>query len=224
VTPVEPPATSWVFPDAARLPDHDLVAFGADLAPGTLLAAYRNGIFPMPLTDEATIGWFSPVERAVLPLDGLRVTRSMRQSARRYDVTVDTDFVGVVTGCADPARDGGWIDDSIADAYLRLHDLGWAHSIEVRVRDGALAGGLYGVAIGGLFCGESMFHRQRDASKVALMALVDLLRDDQPDRLLDVQWRTPHLASLGVVEVGRAGYLERLARALAVPLPALWAD
>jgi leucyl/phenylalanyl-tRNA--protein transferase len=223
VTPVEPPPTPWVFPDVPRAAK-DLVASGADLAPGTLLAAYRKGVFPMPFAEDATIGWFSPVDRAVLPLAGLRVTRSMRQSARRYTVTIDTDFAAVVRGCADPAREGGWIDGPMSAAYLRLHRLGWAHSIEVRSADGELAGGLYGVAIGGLFCGESMFHRHRDASKVALMSLVDLLSDGQPDRLLDVQWQTPHLASLGVVEIGRAGYLERLARALAVPLPAIWAD
>jgi leucyl/phenylalanyl-tRNA--protein transferase len=113
----------------------------------------------------------------------------------------------------------------MTEAYVRLHELGWAHSIEVWADDGVLAGGLYGVAIGGLFCGESMFHRRRDASKVALMSLVDLLREDgRPDRLLDVQWVTPHLASLGVVVVGRSAYLRLLARALAAPLPAVWAD
>lgn len=220
--PVEPPATPWVLPDPRRSPQ-DLVAFGADLSPGTLLAAYRSGIFPMPLAEDAAIGWFSPVDRAVLPLDRLRVTRSMRQSASRYDVTVDRDFAEVVGGCADPAREGGWIDGPMTEAYVRMHELGWAHSIEVWGRDGTLAGGLYGLAIGGLFCGESMFHRQRDASKVALMALVDVLRDGQPDRLVDVQWQTPHLASLGVVRVGRARYLDLLARALVVPPPAIWA-
>jgi leucyl/phenylalanyl-tRNA--protein transferase len=221
--PTEPPPTPWAFPNAQRSAQ-DLVAFGADLEPGTLLTAYRTGVFPMPLTEDATIGWFSPVDRAVLPLDGLQVSRSMRQSARRYDVTVDTVFSEVVSGCADPTREGGWIDAAMTEAYRRLHELGWAHSIEVWAPDGVLAGGLYGVAIGGLFCGESMFHRRRDASKVALMSLVDLLRrDDEPDRLLDVQWATPHLESLGVVEIGRSAYLRLLERALAVPLPAVWA-
>ncbi|MDX6296939.1 MAG: leucyl/phenylalanyl-tRNA---protein transferase [Nocardioidaceae bacterium] len=219
--PVEPPPTSWVFsePDPSA---HDLVAFGADLAPGTLLAAYRRGIFPMPLTEDETIGWFSPVDRAVLPLDGLRVTRSMRQSAKRFTISVDRAFADVVRGCADPAREGGWIDEAMVTAYRRLHGLGWAHSVEAW-RGGSLAGGLYGVAIGGLFCGESMFQRERDASKVALMALVDLLGDDEADRLLDVQWATPHLASLGVVEIGRSAYLRLLPRALALPLPKTWA-
>jgi leucyl/phenylalanyl-tRNA--protein transferase len=167
--------------------------------------------------------WWSPLRRGVLPLDGLRVTRSMRRSARAFEIRVDTAFAEVVAGCADLSRDGGWIDESIVAAYTRLHELGWAHSVETW-RDGALAGGLYGVAIGGLFAGESMFHRATDASKVALMALVDLLADDHAQhRLVDVQWQTPHLRSLGVVEVGRAVYLGRLAEALAVPLPACWA-
>jgi len=220
--PVEPPSTEWVFTGRTR-GSHDLVAYGADLAPGTLLAAYRAGVFPMPLPDRGTLGWFSPAERAILPLDGLRVTRSMRQSGRRFEVTVDRAFADVVRGCADPSRDGGWIDQPVSAAYGLLHELGWAHSIEVWAGDGELAGGLYGVAIGGLFCGESMFHRQRDASKVALMSLVDLLRQDgEPARLIDVQWATPHLSSLGVVVVGRSAYLRLLARALTVPLPTIW--
>lgn len=251
--PAEPPATSWVFPDSARS-SQDLVTYGADLAPGTLLSAYRQGLFPMPLDPDGTagtggtastastagthgaagtagtagstgtagrVGWFSPVRRAVLPLGGLRVTRSMRQSAKRFTVTVDMAFNDVVAGCASPTRDGGWIEPSVAAAYADLATLGWAHSVEVW-RDGTLVGGLYGVAIGGLFCGESMFHRERDASKVALMALVDLLDDGEADRLLDVQWSTPHLESLGVVEVGRVAYLQLLARALPLPLPDGW--
>jgi leucyl/phenylalanyl-tRNA--protein transferase len=129
----------------------------------------------------------------------------------------------VIAACADPARDSGWIDCDIVAAYTRLHDLGWAHSVEAWQRD-ELVGGLYGVAIGGLFAGESMFHRVRDASKVALVGLVDLLRDEHAElRLLDVQWQTPHLASLGVVEVERPTYLSRLEKALDVPLPRAFA-
>ena len=139
----------------------------------------------------------------MLPLSGLRVTRSMRQSARRFEIRVDTAFADVVAACADPRRSGGWIDGDIIAAYTELHRLGWAHSVEAW-RDDELAGGLYGVAIGGLFAGESMFTRVRDASKVALMGLVDLLSDEYADeRLLDTQWQTPHLATLGVVEVPR---------------------
>ena len=164
--------------------------------------------------------WFCPVMRGVLPLDGLVVSRSLRRSVRDHEIRVDTAFEEVIDACADPARDAGWIDEEIRAAYLRLHELGWAHSVE-SWRDGRLVGGLYGVAIGGLFAGESMFHRARDASKVALVGLVGLLRDGYADeRLLDVQWRTPHLASLGVVEIPRAAYLRRLVRALALPQPA----
>lgn len=218
--PTEPPATAWVFPDPLDASD-DLVAIGADLAPGTVLHAYRQGMFPMPLGDDARVAWWSPLDRGVLPLNRLRVSRSLRQSARKFNVTVDTAFDRVVTQCADPSREGGWIDDDILAAYSTLHGLGWAHSVEVW-RGTDLVGGLYGVAIGGLFAGESMFHRASDASKVALVALVDLLSDGEPHRLLDVQWATPHLRSLGVVEVPRRDYLRLLARALAVPLPALW--
>lgn len=220
--PADPPSTSWVFPDPTEA-DDDLVAVGADLEPATVLAAYRAGLFPMPLEQmpAQAMAWWSPMRRGVLPLDGLRVTRSMRQSAKRFSVTVDESFEQVLAGCADTSRDGAWIDEQVTAAYRRLHDLGWVHSVEVW--DGAeLAGGLYGVAVAGLFAGESMFHRQRDASKVALMALVDLLSDGTDGRLLDVQWATPHLVSLGVVELERAAYLVALRRALAVPLPERW--
>jgi leucyl/phenylalanyl-tRNA--protein transferase len=149
------------------------------------------------------------------------VSRSLRQSAKRFQLSFDLAFADVVSACADPHRPGGWINSEIQAAYQRLFDLGWAHSVEVW-RDGNLVGGLYGVAIGGLFAGESMFHRERDSSKVALLALVELLQDDLDGRLLDVQWVTPHLASLGVVEVTRDAYLARLRRALALPLPVPW--
>ena len=170
----------WVFPDlgelerAGRLPDDDLLATGADLEPATLLAAYRAGLFPMPKGLRGRrIGWWSPVERGILPLDRLRVTRSMRQSARRFEIRVDTAFDRVVEACADPRRSGGWISPAIRQSYGALHALGWAHSVECW-QDGELVGGLYGVAVGGLFAGESMFHHVSDASKVALMGLVDL--------------------------------------------------
>ena len=221
--PVEPPATPWAFPPADSGRD-DLVAVGADLSPGTLLAAYRRGLFPMAadlrgLRRSTDLAWWSPDPRGVLPLSGLRVTRSMRQSARHFEIRVDTAFAEVVAGCADPGRPGGWIDEPIVAAYIDLHGLGWAHSVEAW-QDGELAGGLYGVAIGGLFAGESMFTRARDASKVALMGLVDLLSDQYADqRLLDTQWQTPHLDSLGVVEIPRREYLDRLRAALELPLP-----
>jgi leucyl/phenylalanyl-tRNA--protein transferase len=159
--------------------------------------------------------WFSPVRRGVLPLSGLRVSHSLRKAVNRFEVRADTAFDQVVAGCADPRRDGGWIDARIQQAYGELHRLGWAHSVETW-RDGELVGGLYGVAIGGLFAGESMFHRATDASKVALVGLVDRMRAGG-GTLLDVQWRTDHLASLGVVEIPRADYLQRVRAAVAQP-------
>ena len=200
-------------------PGEDLVAAGADLSPSTLLAAYRIGLFPMGLgrNGRRPVGWWSPDPRGVLPLNGLHVSRSLRRSVRRFDITVDAAFDDVLTACADPSRDGRWITPDVATAYARLHRLGHAHSVEVWHR-GELAGGLYGVEVGGLFAGESMFYRVRDASKVALVALVSILRrDGDPRRLLDVQWSTPHLASLGVVEIPRSEYLRRLADAVQAP-------
>jgi leucyl/phenylalanyl-tRNA--protein transferase len=196
------------------------VALGADLAPGTLLAGYRSGLFPMDVGRDGPLGWWSPDPRGVLPLDGLRVSRSLRRSVRRMAVTVDADFAGVVAGCADPARPSGWITGAIAEAYGELHRLGWAHSVEVRNAAGDLVGGLYGVEVGGLFAGESMFHRAADASKVALVALVAALGGPtaaRGGRLVDVQWATPHLRSLGAVAVPRSAYLARLRAALELP-------
>jgi leucyl/phenylalanyl-tRNA--protein transferase len=223
VPPVEPPPTTWTFPPYDAWPyDDDLVAIGADLAPGTLLDAYRRGLFPMPFEGAGAPGWWSPLERGVLELDALRVTRSLRKSLRRFEIRVDTALAEVVAACADPRRPGGWIDDDVRTAYVALGTLGWVHSVEAW-REGELVGGLYGVAIGGLFAGESMFHRERDASKAALVGLVELLRDEHADtRVLDTQWVTHHLATLGVREVPRDAYLERLPHALAVPLPAPW--
>ena len=220
---IEPPPTHWVFGDPARYdPEDDLVGIGADLEPGTLLAAYRRGLFPMPI-DEPPAGrggptyWFCPVERGVLPLDRLVVSRSLRRAVRGFEIRVDTAVAEVIDACADPARPSGWINRDIRDAYLRLHELGWVHSVEAW-RDGRLEGGLYGVAVGGLFAGESMFHRARDASKVALVGLVDLLSDEHAaDRLVDTQWVTPHLATLGITRMSRADYLRRLPDLLAVP-------
>lgn len=212
IDPVEPPPSRWSLPTDGPIADNDIVAVGADLEPGTLLAAYRVGLFPMPL-DRRRIAWFSPDPRGVLPLDGLRTTRSLRRSVRRFDVRMDTAFAEVMAACADPTRPGSWIDRPFLTAYGRLHELGWAHSVEVFAPDGALVGGLYGVRIGGFFAGESMFHRETDASKVALVHLVDWLRDTGAT-LLDVQWSTPHLASLGVIEIPRSEYLRRLAAAI----------
>jgi len=216
--PVEPPPSPFSFPDPTLSPD-DVVAVGGDLAPGTVLSGYRSGLFPMHLPD-GRLAWWCPVRRGVIPLDGLRVSRSLRRSLRRYDVTVDRAFDEVVEACADSSRPGGWITEDIRLAYITLHRLGWAHSVEAW-RDGDLVGGLYGVAIGAAFFGESMFHRAKDASKVALVRLVEAFAASG-GQLLDVQWATDHLVSLGAIELTREDYLTRLDRALSTPYPTLW--
>ena len=219
--PIEPPPTPFSFPDPPQWGPDDCVAVGGDLAPGTVLAAYRRGLFPMHLPD-GRLGWWSPVRRGVIPLDGLCVSRSLRRSVRRYEVTVDVAFAEVVAGCADPSRPGGWITPEIRAAYSVLHDLGWAHSVETWQGDD-LVGGLYGVAIGGAFFGESMFHRARDASKVALVRFVSAFKRSG-GHLLDVQWATDHLRSLGAVEWSRTQYLERLVDVVDLVYPGLWAQ
>jgi leucyl/phenylalanyl-tRNA---protein transferase len=212
-SPFGPPA-SWRHDDLIGVSRE----FDADLT----LAGYAAGVFPMP-APARLMGWYSPLRRGVLPLDGLRVSRSLRKMLPRYEIRVDTAFREVLDGCADRRRPHGWIDRRIRRVYTELHERGVVHSVEAWSRDGKLAGGLYGVSLGGLFAGESMFHRPdigRDASKAALVALVDfLVAVDPTDRLLDVQWATPHLASLGVIEIAREDYLELLAQALRRPAP-----
>ena len=164
------------------------------------------------------LGWWSPPRRGILPIDGLIQSRSLRRSVRRYETRVDTAFPAVIERCASTPRPHGWISREIITAYLRLHELGIAHSVESW--DGRrLVGGLYGVSIGGLFAGESMFHDATDASKVALVRLVSEL-EGVPGALLDVQWTTPHLVSLGAIDVSAAEYRRRLDLALAAPTPA----
>ena len=204
----------WRLPPASEWPDSDLLAVGADLDPSTLIDAYRRGAFPMGDSELGDrLGWWSPSPRGILPLDDLRVTRSMRQSAKRFEIRVDTCFTRVIRACADPSRGPSWITEEFIEGYTRLHELGWAHSVEVIDPRGELAGGMYGLRIDGCFSGESMFHIQRDASKVALMALVDLMRSSGMT-LLDVQWCSEHLASLGAIAIPRRAYLARLAAAL----------
>jgi len=217
--PVEPPTTPWLLDTARADPGDDLVAAGADLEPGTLLAAYRVGLFPMGLGRHGggAMGWWSPDPRGVLPAGALRVSRSLRRACAHFDVRVDTSFDEVVRRCADPSREGRWITPEIAQAYGRLHALGWAHSVEAW-QGGELVGGLYGVSVGGLFAGESMFHAVRDASKVALVGLVErFCADGDPRRIVDVQWATDHLRRLGAQEWPREQYLDRLADALLAP-------
>jgi leucyl/phenylalanyl-tRNA---protein transferase len=201
--------------------DDDLIGVGLDLRPETLLKAYRIGIFPMRLQGpRGKLGWWSPNPRGILPLESLRVTKSMRQSSRRFRVTVDEDFAGVLDGCANPGRPDAWIGPDIVEAYTTLFEMGIAHSVETRDGDGNLVGGLYGVSIGGLFAGESMFHRATDASKVALLRLVEILTEDGVSgRLLDCQWTTSHLISMGAVDISRETYQDRLALALQLPVP-----
>ncbi len=207
--PLEPPPTPWALSRPPETHPHDAWAFGADLEPGTLLRAYRLGLFPMRV--DSDLVWWSPPRRAIIPVTGYTASRSLRRAARAYEISVDKAFPDVIRGCADPARPHGWIDDSFVRAYSELHRLGWAHSIEAWDEHG-LAGGLYGVAIGGLFAAESKFYRRAGASKAALLALVRLLDRADGPRLLDVQWSTPHLASLGAVEIARADYHARLDR------------
>lgn len=215
--PDEPPPCRWALPDPSSADEYGVVGIGADLEPGTLLAAYRSGLFPMPAGRRGPLAWWSPDPRGILPLDRLVVSRSLRRSCRRFEVRVDTAFEAVVESCRTLPRDGGWITPDIRDAYVRLHRLGWAHSVEAWTDDGRLAGGLYGVGIGGFFAGESMFHVETDASKVGLVALVERLRAAGAS-LLDVQWCTDHLASLGAVEIPRDDYLVRLAAAVRQPI------
>ena len=178
--------------------------------------AYRQGIFPMALEDEE-IGWFSPDPRGILPLDRVHVPVRLARVIRsdRFEVAIDRDFTGVMRRCAADREDGTWISDEIIESYSELHRLGLAHSVETW-REGTLVGGLYGVHLGGAFFGESMFHHETDASKVALMALVTRMRE-RGLTLLDIQWVTPHLAQFGAIEIPRDEYLVRLRDAIDAP-------
>ena len=208
------PPSAWTLADARELPEgQDYAGSGLDWEPGTLLHAYASGYFPMPRDLESdAIDWWSPDPRAVFDPKRIRVTRSLRSSLGRFRITLNQSFDDVISACADPARSSRWIDSNVHHAYGELHRLGWAHSIEVW--DGEhLVGGLYGVEIGGLFAGESMFHRAPDASKVALVSLAWLLREG--NRRIDSQWMTPHLASLGAIAMPRRQYLDELPAFLA---------
>lgn len=209
-----------LFGDPASWPDQDLVSWSGTPDHTFMLQAYVEGVFPMPIEHPdhgMVMGWWSPDPRGVLELDNFRVTRSLRQSAKRYVTTIDWRFSEVVAACADPSRPYGWIDDDMASLVTRLHQAGFAHSVETWDADGRLVGGLYGVCVGGLFAGESMFHDPVfgwDASKVALARLVTELRSSRRPVLLDVQWSTPHLESLGVTEISREEYLSRVSKAV----------
>jgi leucyl/phenylalanyl-tRNA--protein transferase len=195
-----------------------LVAVGGDLRPERLLTAYRHGVFPW-YSEGEPIHWWSPNPRAVLDLDALHVSRRLRRTVRsaRFTVTVNEDFAGVIRGCADRPGEGTWITADMIAAYEELHRLGHAHSVEAW-HEGRLAGGIYGVTVGGLFAGESMFTRVRDASKVALVYLVERLRQ-RGFRLFDIQMLTEHTARLGARAIPRAEYLRRLREALDCDVP-----
>lgn len=211
------PPSAWMLPDGEQADQDGVVGIGADLAPSTLVDAYRRGIFPWPHTG-VPLPWFSPDPRAVIPLDRLHVSRSLRARLRRcgWTSTVDAAFREVVAACADRPPDvGTWITPELARAYERLHHLGWAHSFEVWAA-GELVGGMYGVQVGAAFTGESMFHRRTDASKVVLVDAVDRLAEAGA-WILDVQLSTPHLASMGAIEVPRQEFLATLAGAVEHP-------
>ena len=186
------------------------------LTPEGVELAYRHGIFPMADERSGEVLWFRPDPRAVIPLNGFHVSRSLARTLKRgrFEIRVDTDFEGVMRGCAD-RPEGSWIDDRFIAVYGALHRGGKAHSVEAW-REGRLVGGAYGLALGGAFMAESMFHRETDASKVALAALVQRL-GERGFTLLDVQYLTPHLASLGAIEIPRSDYEARLAKALTLP-------
>ncbi|MDY0170516.1 MAG: leucyl/phenylalanyl-tRNA--protein transferase [Thermoguttaceae bacterium] len=212
---------SRFFPAAEKAGPDGLVGFGGSLSPEWLLDAYSHGIFPWPMgSHDNPVPWCSPDPRAVIPLDAFHVPRRLQQTVRsgRFSVTSDRDFAGVIQGCARRhGHEGGtWITPRMIRAYQRLHELGFAHSVEVW-REGRLVGGVYGVALGGLFAGESMFHTERDASKVALVHLVAHLRR-RGYSLFDIQQWTAHTGRFGAVEIRRCDYLHRLAEALRQPV------
>jgi leucyl/phenylalanyl-tRNA--protein transferase len=212
--PRELPPCPWQFPDPRLLNDHGLAGSGGDFEPGTILAAYRQGIFPWP-HPEAEYLWFSPDPRTIIPLDGLHISRRLARTIRtgKFRATVDAAFGDVIHACAEERAEGTWITPALIRGYVELHRLGWAHSVETWNRDGDLVGGLYGVGVGAMFGAESMFHREDDASKAAMVALVQHARAIGL-QLIDIQVSTEHTERMGAVEIRRDEYLERLARAI----------
>jgi leucyl/phenylalanyl-tRNA--protein transferase len=187
--------------------------FADSLSPELLLAAYRSGYFPMPDPDTEEILWFNPDPRAIIPLDRFHISRSLRRTAKKglFKVSFDRNFAGVIDGCAD--RSATWISADIKRAYLRLFELGFGHSVEVWGGNGALLGGLYGLSQGGVFHAESMFSRAKDASKIALWALTGRMKECGLT-LLEVQFMTPHLKSLGAINIEKNNYIQILTESL----------
>jgi leucyl/phenylalanyl-tRNA--protein transferase len=208
--------------------EHGLVAVGGDLTPRRLIEAYCRGVFPwydagMPIC------WWSPDPRAIFEMDGLHVSRRLRRTLRsgRFHYTLNRDFRGVIRGCAHRPGEGTWLTREMIAAYIRLHELGWAHSVEVWLGK-RLVGGIYGVAIGGFFAGESMFHRVSDASKAAMAYLFEHLRQ-RGFVLFDTQFVTQHTVRMGAIEIPRDDYLRRLEAAIQKPVTFLpeaedWGD
>ncbi len=209
-TPLD--ASVWDFPTPEQMPKDDLVTLGADLKPETLIDSYKHGIFPMhiQIENKREIGWWSPLQRGILPLDKINISSSLKKSMKKYFVTFDQDFDAVIEGCGDDKRPKGWINKDIKIAYKKLFDLGYVHSVEVWNKKDELVGGLYGVEVNGLFAGESMFHKETDASKTAMVYLVNQLKEAGGERIFDVQWQTPHLKSMGVIKISRAKYISLL--------------
>lgn len=214
--PIEPPPSRVTFPDPRRAGRREILAVGVDFSAGTLLSAYRAGIFPWPQS-RSLVPWCSPDPRAIFPLDAPpHWSRSLRRTLRihPYRLATNTAFEETMRACGETRPNGTWITNEMIQGYGMLHRLGWAHSVEVWEGE-LLVGGIYGVAIGGLFAGESMFHRRTDASKIAFATLVEKLRAGG-FALFDVQVMNDHLASLGCIEIRRAGYLDRLEKALSI--------
>jgi leucyl/phenylalanyl-tRNA---protein transferase len=212
---------SRFFPPAEEADAEGVIGFGGRLTPEWLLDAYQHGIFPWPTGDPGMpIPWCSPDPRAVIEFERFHVPRRLARTCRagRFTVSLDRDFKGVIRGCATSGDRKGrtWLIPPMLRAYTNLHELGYAHSVEVWQGD-QLVGGTYGLALGGLFAAESMFHRVRDASKVALVHLIEHLRI-QGYRMVDIQQLTPHTAQFGATEIPRRAYLLRLAEALALPV------
>jgi leucyl/phenylalanyl-tRNA--protein transferase len=216
--PLEPAPTEVRFPDPRKLaPGDPVVAIGADFRPGTLLSAYRRGIFPWPQS-RRVVAWCSMDPRAIFPLDHApEFSRSLRRALRKspWTVRVDHDFRGTMVACGANRPEGTWILPSLVTGYVQMHELGWAHSVEVYEGE-ELVGGIYGIAVGALFAGESMFHTKTDASKVAFAHLATRLYSSG-FQVFDVQVMNPHLESLGCVDLSRDAYLDLAARAVAEP-------
>ena len=196
-----------------------LTYFGSSWDSEVLLAAYRRGMFPMPYElagDECAIGWWSPFERAIFIPSEVVVSTSLRRSFKKFTVTMDQDFESVIRACGNPERPGGWINQDVIDSYCELHQMGIAHSVEVWNSNADLVGGLYGLDLGGVFAAESMFHTHSDASKVALAFLGKRL-DDGSGRIIDTQWQTDHLASMGATTLSRLEYCALLPQLLKIP-------